>query len=157
MGPGPLASQSLVLQLGRATLGLNFLPPRCLGVALTLFSPSCKRQPCAVFAQSPGSRNCLKGTCHLQGSKIRGAWARSCSNGGRGGLKNSWHSREDHTALNASSVQESRGQNSDGMAETRDAESHPSTGLGSLASYPRAQWLGEPLPDHSPILPLCKQ
>lgn len=81
---------------------------------------------CYLCSEPWEQKLCLKGTCHLQGNKIRGgAWARSCSNGGRGGLRKSWHSREDHTALNASSVLEPRGQNSNGMAETRDAESHP--------------------------------
>lgn len=99
-GPGPLASQSLVPQLGRATLSFNSLPLRRRGMVLTLFSPSCKRLPRAVSARSPGSRNSVfegqgntvRGGAWAQSRSDGGAWAHSCSDGGRGDSGASQHS-----------------------------------------------------------------
>jgi hypothetical protein len=133
----------LVVQLGARSLGIPEFSPAAgqrhtqleLPASPLPWSGSDSLLPitqeaasCCLLRALGAETVCSKGRCRLQGNKIRGgAWAQSCSDGGRGGSGASTH----NTAMKATQPlmlvlsQEPRGQNKDRMAEIRDAERHP--------------------------------
>lgn len=121
---------------------MNFLPPCCLGAALTLFSPPCERQPCASVSPLLRVLGASRDTVcegHLPPVREQNRTrSLSCSGGSIRGLGASWHSSKCHTVLGTSSSHEPKAQNRKEMAEARDA----STRLGNLASLAGALMAG---------------